>query len=190
MCGAEFDIESGGRTSAITETDHDSAIANKTDHDSAIVYETELDTTSNINESNINTLSDVDNSTFIETPIISSKISSDKPEEPETAPPASACCPPEVCSSVGTKKKVVSMATDLSSLLTDVAIISNQANNREVSVNTQDDLIPELMVLPCGHLHCHEGTRPSTVRCVCGRLFDLLLCDKAVTYARAVKYTL
>ena len=94
VCGAEFDIESGGRTSAITETDHDSAIVYKTDHDSVIVYENEHDTTSNVNESNVNTLSDVDKFTFIETPIISSKISSDKPEDPETAPPASTCCPP------------------------------------------------------------------------------------------------
>ena len=87
-------------------------IVNETYHDSAIVYEIEHDTASNVNESNVNTLSDVDKSTFVETPIISSEIRSDKPEDPQTAPLASTCRPPEVCSSVGTKKKVVSMVTD------------------------------------------------------------------------------
>ena len=77
-------------------------IVNETDYDSATVYEIEHDTVFNVNESHVTTLSDVDKYTLIKTPIIPSEISSDKPEDPETAPPASSCCPPEVCSSVGT----------------------------------------------------------------------------------------
>ena len=170
---AEFNVESGRETSTISET--------------------EQDLTSIIGESDNDVLTDVGEPTFIETPVLPNEMICVKSEEPEVAPPvlpSSVCCPPEAYSTVGSKKKVVSMVTDLSSLLNDVTIAGGRTDIKDVSIDTQEDLVPELMVLPCGHLHCHEGARPSSVRCVCGRLFDLLLCDEAVMYARVVKYTL
>ena len=171
--GTEFNIESERRTSAVPEIEQ------------SII--------SDLDESYGDVVSDVAESTVVETPLIIDHMINAESEETEitsSALPASTCSPPEVCSAVGTKKKIVSMVTDLSSLLTDVTIAGNQTINKDVSIDTQDDLVPELMVLPCGHLHCHEGARPSSVRCGCGKLFDLVLCDEAVIYAKVVKYTL
>ena len=88
-------------------------------------------------------------------------------------------------------KSRITCTNDLAMIFKDVKIINKEGDQEKInkSIDCQDDLIPQLMVLPCGHMSYANGIRRSAVVCDCGKSFDLSKCDEVTTYAKVTKFT-
>ena len=87
-------------------------------------------------------------------------------------------------------KEKVTVETDLPILMEGVKSLDVRTPVRtsSVMIDTQDDLLPELLILPCGHMKCVSGVRLASITCKCGQNFDLDKYSEAISHAKVVKF--
>ena len=86
-------------------------------------------------------------------------------------------------------KKTIRYTDDIDEITAGSCLYDNETKTKDIAVDTQGDLNPVLMVLPCNHV-CHAiGMRFSRVECICGRSFDLTGYNEVHSFVQMVRYT-